>query len=290
MKTKLRTIICIMLTALICLSLFACAKGSGDGNSTSESSNVTENNPDYTLKSENGEHYIVFDDISKYEKNDGSSGMIMGELEFSSMRELKDTVTNNKLSDYQKKTVARAFKRNDSNEVLTCDFNNLYVPTTPAEASIDSVYWSGQSYAFSMLFADNACGYLYYITRDSYDNLYRSEFEDFFENKLINISEIDDSEEGKTVIYYSTSTGHFKRIRYTLQNNKTMVVDKKFCLEINHDMAEASDTVPQSVNLYCNEGNSWYRLYLYNLTTDPTDEWLLDFGITPYVESDAVVK
>ncbi len=79
MKTKLRTIICIMLTALICLSLFACAKGSEDGNSTSEISNAAPQAPQTSDLGTNGGRDLESNDQQISQAGNDSSTQGNGE-------------------------------------------------------------------------------------------------------------------------------------------------------------------------------------------------------------------
>lgn len=230
---------------------------------------------DYTLiKNENG-CYLTFDDISKYQ-NSSNGSMVAGDIIFGSVKEFKDTVTKGLLTDWQKEIVVRF--ENVGDNIQTCDFNNLYEPKLPQGSNAKEVYWNGTAYSYLVMMSDQSFGYVHCYTKEMYDEKFQSKFQNFFNQDTITVTgtEVID---GKEITYYKTSTGVSSyNERYTLTNgNKTVTVDKIFY---------SSDDTLNRVTLYCTDGFLHYTVTLHKLTENPTDEWLLEFGLKPYIEND----
>lgn len=279
MKTKVRAILCILLAVLTLISMSACSQKQGN------------QSMDYTIVSKDGKHNIVFDDIEKYEDSERFK-VPLATVDFPSIKAFKDAVTKGTLTDLQKATIAQVFKRDEKGDVLTCDFNNLYEPVLPAEGAVGMVCWKGEEYGFLFGFSSKMHGVFLYEQQGLYNEIYAKEYENSFNNDNVAVTKIENLPDNKQAIYSTTRTADLKNIRFTLSDQgKTFAVDKMFCLRLEPELSalgSVSDTVPVSVTLYCMEGNQYYIINLYDLEEDPTDEWLLSFGITKYVENDHV--
>ena len=266
------------------------AESSGEKNTNSETEDTeettetfeTENNEpyeikvdDYTLlKNENG-CYLTFDDISKYQNDSSNGSMVASEIEFKSIKEFKDTVTKGLLEDWQKQVVA-SFSNNGA-DIQTCDFNNLYEPTLPQESNVAKVYWNGDTYSYLVMMIDESFGFVQHHTKESYDKMYSYEYEQYFNRNTVSVIRVEESD-GKEITYYKTSTGvSLHKERYTLTNGNITV-------QVDRDYYSSDDTL-RRITLYCSEGNLYYTVTLYSLKEDPTDEWLLQFGLKRYIEN-----
>ena len=229
---------------------------------------------DYTLVKNESGCYFIFDDISKYQKDSLEGSMVAADIPFGSIKEFKDTVTKGLLEEWQKYGVA-GFSDNGA-DILTCDFNNLYEPTLPQECNAAEVYWEGETYSYLVMMTDQSFGYVSYHTKESYNKMYSYEYEKFFDRDTITVTEFEERD-GKEITHYKTSMGIlFRRERYTLTNgNITVQVDKDYY---------SSDDTLSRITLYCTGGNLNYTVTLYSLKEDPTDEWLLQFGLKRYVD------
>ena len=238
---------------------------------------------DYTLiKNENG-CYLTFDDISKYQSNSNSS-MEVANVEFSSIKEFKDRVTKGLLTNGEKNIVAD-FSKYDNGYIKMCDFNNLYEPMLPQGSTIPRVLWEADSYSFEICRENIYYGYLLIMTKEGYTRIYENEYENALNKDTITITKTEEID-GKCIIYYKTSAASIRLERYTLYSgDKTIIVDKKFVLE-GHPLLNPSETVPINIRMYCNEGNKYYIVNIDTVYEDPTDGWLLEFGLKPYIEND----
>ena len=239
---------------------------------------------DYSIIDHDGEHIIVFDDISTYQKSQ-SSHMVVGELSFPSMKDFKESVTEGKLTKSQKEVMAR-FIKDENGNIPACDFNNLYVPKVSNDCSVNGVSWEGgNEYDFSLSFDEGGNGFVQYLTESRYNSIYEERYGTFFERKNINVTASERLDGNKDVTYYSTSSGDFKRVRYTLNDNgRSLIVDRAYRLRINHDLLEASKDIPSSIEIYCVEGDVRYYIWLTDFVEDPTDDWLMQFGMERFDE------
>ena len=237
---------------------------------------------DYTLiKNENG-CYLTFDDISKYQNNSSNGSMVAGEITFDSIKEFKDRVTKGLLEDWEKQVVA-SFSNNGV-DIQTCDFNNLYEPLFPQGSDIVGVGWKITSYYFMINNDNEYFGFISVLSYEEYEKQYTRDFENALNGDQITIESVEIVNE-KEVTYYKTPLASLKREAYTLQKeNITVLVDKQFSLTDNS--ISQSSSIPYRITLYCVGGDRNYIVTLYSLQENPTDEWLLEFGLKPYIEND----
>ena len=236
---------------------------------------------DYSLINIDEKNYIIFDNMAQYGYEEQNE---LATLNFDSMKEFKDCVTNGKLEDWQKNIIATAFQKNDIG-VLSCDFNNLYVPSISSKGTVDCVSWKGESYSFFLTLNNNTFGFMYYYTQEQYNNAYKNDYENFFNNDAITVDRTEQTEDGKTEIYYSTKAGELKQVRYLLtDDDKTIVVDKTYRLNMNNPLLDNSAEYPSNVTLYCIENNEYYVVDLFEFSEEPSDLWLLSFEIEKYVD------
>lgn len=284
MKNKL--LIFIFTNALtICILLSACSDNANKHNSQNTGDYVNlpgyNSSTDYSLVDIDGSKYIIFDRISKYENNGQNQ---LATIDFTSVKDFYDVVTKGQLEEWQKSIIVDAFPK-DKNGIPTCDFDNLFEPVLPDGGKYDSVSWRGQSYSYSITFNNEIFGFLHCYTREEYNNEYADEYEGFFDKETINVSNTDRFDDGKTATYYSTSIGEFMQIRYTITSEKKVyVVDKTFRLKMNNASASVSDELPINITLYCVQDDTCFVLDLFGFADDPSDIWLLSFGLKAYAK------
>ena len=259
----------ILFALLICVGFAACADA----------------NKDYSLSQENGQHYLVFDDITKYERvpEEGVNIGVDAFVSFSSMTEFRDAVIKGDLTDHQKTTIANHFPKDENGNILICDMNNLYTPTTPGSNNMGNVIWNGQRYSVSLTLDNGVdCGYGNLPEKD-YQSKYQQDYVNFLSNNNITVTSQTVDKNGKTITRYDTDAGTYKSIQYTLtEGNKTIAVDKLYCLKTNNSSSDTSGSIPYRVTLYCTEGDQYYIFVLSDFDIAPTDQWLLKFGITEF--------
>lgn len=182
-----------------------------------------------------------------------------------------------------KKVVATAFEK-DNIGVLICDFNKLWEPYVPNDCMIDGVSWAGESYSFFVATTSDAFGFIHSYPSEQYQEIFQNDYENFFNNTLITVTERIEMDENKVATKYSTSAGQLMRIRYTKNvDGKMFIVDEKYRLQMNDDSIAASGTVPSNITLYCVENEAYYVIDLFGFTEYPSEEWLFGFGMKAFV-------
>ena len=286
MKKYYSSIIGITVAVSLCVILSNCSTltaANPSSNQESQSSVTTEAPPtseltstDYSIIEESGKHYIVFDDISIQESGGHSE---FASLEFTTLKELKDSVTQKRLSDWQLLTIAKSFEKDDIG-VLICDFDNLYEPTTPTGCAIDSVYWEGECYSFYMSADAEIFGFIHYYTQSKYANVWNSDYENYFEKATITVKDIVLTEDDKTMITYSTFAGELMQIRYKISDtDRTIIVDETYRLDMVDSSLVTSSSVPTNVTLYCECDGVYFVVDLYGFTEKPSEDWLSQFSM-----------
>ena len=297
MKTKIYCLICIVISIAMCISLSACStQVSSDDDLNDDGSKFNEkdvydtthdNDSDYMLICDNDAFLIVFDDLNSYQVDNQETATI----DFATMKEFKDTVTKGLLTDTQKRIMATAFQKNNAGAIMTCDFKNLYVPKLPSGGAVNSVSWEGQSYSFDLTLNDGVFGWLTYLTESQYNSKYQEAYLNYFSKDTITVTKTETLEDGKVASYYTTRAGQLMNLRYSLTvGEKVIVVDKTFRLQMNNSDLVTSSTIPSNIALYCTSEEGFCYISLYDFTDDPTDEWLLSFGLQKYLDNNYVTK
>lgn len=236
----------------------------------------------YDLIKKGKDCYLVIDEsmIESLEAID----VYLGSIEFNSIDELIDIVKNGKLDDSQLAIAYKAFIK-DSNGIEMFDLSNMQVPVLPDEFEYQNVYWKGTRYSFHLASSKEEYGYCYYLSKEEYDRDYERNYLNFFDQEYITLEKTVKNK-NKTEYYYSTKAGEFKRGRYTVKNGKTtLIVDEEYFLSAKSQLLEdrpVSDTIPYSVQIYGRKSNHYFKIYLYNLVEQPTEEWIKSFGIKDY--------
>lgn len=135
-------------------------------------------------------------------------------------------------------------------------------------------------------------GTIYLQTDEAYLKSYKAKYEKFFDASSMSlVDKVYDEASNQEIIYYTSSSIYnvryrsFKRVRYSLEDDdKIFYIDKVFLIDANYNMEKISSTVPYELTLYCEEDGQKYTIDLGDLKEDPSDEWLLKFGIKKYVE------
>ncbi len=296
MKKKFSTIVCLVLSFLVCFGMISCSNNKGSnipddeasGNGTPDKVQNEPVNLDYAFVNKNGEQYIVFDNLSTYENNKQE----LATISFTSMKEFKDAVTKGTLTDTQKEIIVSSFDKDESGAILSCDFSNLYTPVLPTGGTVDGVSWGGgEAYSFSLTLSQEIFGSMHYLTEARYNSKYQRDYQDYFSRDSITVSKTENLDRNKVATYYSTRAGDLMNMRYSLSSEgKTIIVDKTFRLSMKNPEIATSTSVPSDVKLYCTEGNQRYIITLYGFVEDPTDEWLSSFGLTEFVDTELVEK
>ncbi len=275
MKRRIKTLLSIGLALLFCIFPTGCALE----NTLKELLTYApgEGVFDYSLIERDGIHYLVFDDRSIYSN---STSQVAG-IYFASMAEFKDLVTNGKLSRSQKCVIAGAFygQGHDENGIVICDFDRLYAPILPEGTYVHHVTWGGNRGGDSYYVEfenDSDYGYVcFYYSQEDYLQEFNFRYTNMGRSFTTTIERTEQLEDrNATAIYYD---GVQKRIRYTLDNDgQEMIVDEYYY-----------GTNFKRITVYCPNAEIPYFIHIDTPSSRPSVEWLLEFGVEPYVDTPA---
>ena len=227
-------------------------------------------------------HYIEFNNELLY-NIDGANGL--ANLEFASVKEFKNAVTQGQLAEWQKIVIATAFPKDENGKILSCDFDHLYQPALPQGWKTECVYWGGESYSFGIA-SNQSFGFIHYYPETQYQSIYHEEFTDYFDRDTIRVTKIEKIEnDTETKTYYSTVAGDMMQVRYTLSNETASItVDKTYRLKMIDETLPCSSDVPSNITLYCEYGSIYYVVDLFDLCEDLKDSMLFNFTMSLFLD------
>lgn len=237
---------------------------------------------DYRLTEEDGKHYFVFNDISKY-------GMVsLGEnwnyvmrapnLVYPTAKELVRAVKFGNLTKEDKEDIA-LFPRDKNNRIEICDFDNFYQAIPANGWNVSGVEWIAYHYDYDFHKGDDEGSMRLFPSEEEYQFSYRINIEEYFESEYMHITKKEyDEDSQKEIIYYTYDTGRnkseYKLVRYTLSDgDKNFYVQKKYRLPLE-ELTE--------IKVYATEGKAYYSLGFSNGSSsisEISDDELLQFGV-----------
>ncbi len=229
-------------------------------------------------------YYIRFS--TEYSDESMLPGMETTDIQFDSVRDFATTVLEGNLSERQKIKIAKVFPHNDQG-TITCDFANLQEVVLPDGMIHKDFYWSGAVYTQFFGTEEDTYGNVTVYTKDSYDAKYQKDYVNRLNKSSVTVSKKEKvSDRNASVIYFSTQLADMKCVRYELiSGNKTYLVSEEYLLSAYAaDQEWVSETVPYRIHLYCTDGNNYYVINLYHLESRPTEEWLLTFSLSKYID------
>ena len=268
------TLVCILLQVLTIGCFTSCSQKEKTESLNNETSSFFTN--DYSITPMNGKYYITFIENTDFGQSDVAS------VDFETIADFKDKVTQGDLSDYQKATVASAFPK-DENGILCCDFNNLYFPSLPNGWDVDGVYWEGENYSFSITTNNGTFGYVHCYSKDVYEEKFQRDYKDYFKKDTVNVTKTESFSKNKTATYYSTKTSELMNLRYELsEKNISTTVDKTYLINSLSSVIQTSSSHPYNITLYCAQGDLYYVVDIFEISKEPSDEYLMKFRMDKY--------
>ena len=80
----------------------------------------------YVIEKTDGGYRLILDNMAEYA--DKSKWMCeAADLLFESVNDFKDRVTQGKLEEWEKATMAQCFPKDEQGNILACDFNHIYI-------------------------------------------------------------------------------------------------------------------------------------------------------------------
>ena len=173
---------------------------------------------------------------------------------------------------------------NTDGTIEICNLENLYECVMPSGMKLKNVVWRGDSYYFNFT-SETVWGAIYCCDEDAVQT--EMVYKDFLSNPLVTITKQEVIEErAAEVYYYTTSVAELKAICYEIhEGEKHMLVQETYVLGGDCDL-EKSSTVPLRIQFWGTDNSGWFYGGLHGLTERPSVEWLSQFGLKDYVETE----
>lgn len=249
----------------------------------------------YTIEWKNGVGYLNFKNGN--EKDDlYLDGCIQysGTIEFDSVSDLRETLTQETLDEDQLFTIRNFFPRSEDGRILIIDPQKIAIPTLPPDMMIRSVTLSGTSCTFYIAppnYETSPVGFRgpfrFSTPKEHEDNMkYLQNFGNTFDSKdgYELISKTTTTDRNATIYEYITPAGTFRQIHYVITDgDKTLHIRENYRIAPPPDATypvETSETVPIELRVYGSVGENYFSVSSYSLTARPSIEWLSAWGVT----------
>jgi len=204
----------------------------------------------------------------------------------STIAEMKQKVASANFTKEEVETL-RSYAKDGVLELNRLD--KWYEPVLPHNASVTSVYWYGDSYTIDFQ-ADGILGYIrVWENAETYNALFKDEYTDYFSRDTFEIISQETVEERKaTVTDFTTFAGRLKDIRYLLNlTTANIYVSETYWVQMDDPYLYESETIPKFIGLYgtATDG-AHFTGYITCLTERPTEDWLSQFGLREYIETE----
>ena len=273
----MKKIICILISLIFIFTLVSC--------NTENTVVVTDPDAGYKIEKEDGNYFLIFDEIYNNKADDGFMGCEYAPfIYFHSVKEMKEKVLNGKLTDEQKEIMSR-FPKDEHGKIRIIDFNSLYKPILPSDLDCAGIEWEGYSYSYCVLNKQNIHeGYITLLDKSEYDRDFQYKFIDIIQNNpLVTIIKTETEIERNATIYYcKTGSADTKTIVYKISvPNGELYIKEQYCVSHISDSVECSDTIPQIVTIIGSMNGGYFQHYVVSPSERPGVEWLSQFGIEP---------
>lgn len=196
-------------------------------------------------------------------------------VEFANFEELRADIKSGDFTEEELGNIAR-FNRDEENRVIVPDINEIYAPVFPerlqSRFSLSFVQWGNYDF-FSQFYNYGKAGstevYVDELQKAHFDEAVAEEFTDpvkrleYIGNDIIDVraGEYEDS----TIVKYRSYAGLIvENHYYTIsKDGKTLYVVESFYL---------NKTLPESIEIYVNQNDHYFRIELFKCTFRPTYE------------------
>lgn len=281
-----KKLLCALL-ALFVMTLCGC-----DGRIKGE---VLYSNENYEIIKSGEVCYLQFQK-DKYFGGKNEGAMSVKEYpEFRTISEMREGVIKGNFTEDELRTLQNdAFKNGGSLPIRGLD--DYYEFTLPADVYISRYNWYGSSYdAVYTYNGDFECGGIVLYDYEGYEKML-DEYNKVFERvaSRYDFREIwrgTDPITGEQALHYSNSAGSWTISLYTIRaGGKTLHIKETWAgpcpyVEENCDEAIYGGHI-MSMRIIGEENGVYFWYNLGNMSERPSAEWLMSFGLTPYVETE----
>lgn len=276
----MRRYICLLLVILLVVILAACTEKPLD----SKKNGQIKNEMPYTIHKENGKCSLVFKDgyITPNDSANKEECKAIRYIYFDTVQEMINDIKTGNFCD-EEKEIMMEFRENEDGVVQICDISSLHTALYPSTFIYQSIGWYGTVYFYTLSSGENGPkAVLNFVPHETYEtdiDFYRN-FDELTKAEMISVSS--DPDRNAVVYDYLNILGEeSKMLVYTIgEGTEPLHIAECYRLE-------ESDTVPAYIKLYGQSKGKYFCVFLNQLQERPSVEWLSQFGICEYVETEA---
>ncbi|MBO7162095.1 MAG: hypothetical protein J6W15_04670 [Clostridia bacterium] len=279
-----RRSICFVLSLLFALFSFSGCRNSVCHTTTLKADEIIAETDNHIVYRVGDLYYIEFFNELTGEFNDISSRD--ASIPFNSMSELREFILENKFDATQQKDFEDS-SENGAIEIINVE--HLWVPVYPDDVKLVESYWFTRRYAF--VFESNCARYINHVFYANSEEPATDEEEISAKAEPANgtVETLLPTTESRQYIrsYYVGQSDEKKDVYvyvyYTLDDGKTTVSESYWYHDVEPDFEIPKNGIPKVVYIICKDENLVCTKTFHSFSTRPTEEWLMSFGMEPYV-------
>ena len=231
--------------------------------------------------------YMEFFDKVPYEGYLGTTGR--SHIDFGSLDELRKTILENKFTSYQQWELEGV---NKEGVIPIVDVDHLWMPVYPDDVVFEEIQWFTYECDFILVSESNIaeiefCLYSNDVVLSGSEDSFIDN--DKFERKDKTVETIIGNDETRQYISYADRPSEiYISSFYTLEKeNYTAEIYELYRYRLDAETNTYVETgIPAFISFNIYGENLVAQIRLTNFTARPTEEWLLSFGVEPFVAED----
>lgn len=246
----------------------------------------------YAVCVDGNQCYIQIDAL--YQSLQGDEDCLIFEYPcFSTLTEMREAIVTGTISEKEMQTVFNTANRCEDGSIEICNVDKLYECVLPAELSVKHIIWTGIMYDYRVS-GSIASGSFICLNETDYQDNIDSQYKDFLDNEQLIITKQEYEEDRSAVVYhYTGERSNGKYICYEIgTGDKRIIVQEVYRFGVGKealttdDTTLVSDEVPDNVRLWITDGSGYASVLLNGFSERPSVEWLSQFGLREYVETE----
>ena len=241
----------------------------------------------YYIHQEGGQYWLTLKN-SVEELNNSSINASTGYLfpRFTSVAEMRQgIISGSYLEDRDAKLYMTALTavcpKNEDGSLQIVNLDELCDFNKPQDMDISLIEWQGDNY-WASLKGETTYAYIHYVETEAKYPGYLGEYKDFLTDPLITIDRQEEDENRGAIVYYvHNDWAEFKYICYEIS-----VGAKHVYVQEVYALARSGAHGPYRITLWGKEDVGCFCVVMYDLTERPSVEWLSQFGVREYVETE----
>ena len=235
----------------------------------------------YQMIEENGDLYLDMDEVVSVETTDNVNSIMKPHLlYFDSLDEMINDFNTGNLNEEELAELSY-FPKDEQGRVKVYSKDDLYIPIVPVPIEIKTVllYPDGISY---LLKSGGKYNHIMQLITQEYYLKRVSDEKNILDRLTIPVHSVEyDEERNATVIHLTDLIGTEKKYSYyeVEGRNKALYIKERYILSESKD-------IPECIWIWGVDGDTYFSVTLNSLTERPSVEWLSQFGIREYVETE----